>query len=46
MPNYVHLSLGPAVLCDGVRQRRGPHVPDPAVRQVQGARRRVSTCVQ
>ena len=28
---------GPAVFCDGVRQRRRPDVPDPAVREVQGA---------
>ena len=28
---------GPAVLCDGVRQRRRLDVPDPAVWEVQGA---------
>ena len=34
---------GPAVLCDGVRQRWRPDVPDPAVREVQGASGCVST---
>ena len=28
---------GPALLCDGVRQRRRLDVPDPAVWEVQGA---------
>ena len=37
---------GPAVLCDGVRQRWRPDVPDPAVREVQGASGCVSTNYQ
>ena len=32
---------GSALLRHGIRQRRRSHVPDPAVRQIQGTRRRV-----
>ena len=39
---YVYYILGPVVLRDGVRERWRPHVPDPAVREVQGASRSVS----
>ena len=39
---YYLCILGPVVLCDGVRERWRPHVPDPAVREVQGASRSVS----
>ena len=31
---YLTLSTGPAVLCDGVYQWRGPHVPHSACGQV------------
>ena len=33
---------GPPLFRDGVCERRGPHVPNTAFREVQGARGRVS----
>ena len=42
VPEYL-TCLGPAVLCDGIRERRRSHVPDTAVRQIQGTSRCVST---
>lgn len=43
MRNNILVFLGPAVLCDGVHQRRRPHVSYPTYGQIQGATGSVRT---